>query len=360
MDDALKRVEQTGIIPTSMGVGRILREAIGRPDALEWRVGVAYAVSSGLRSLDPELGRARGRGLRLSGIIGIGEGITSKEFLKEVADWPAKGEFGLWARYVPRQKFHLKVYQVSGKDWGRRIIGSANLSRGGLLRNVEAAYAKGWEAGERDEEEEAWERMFRNLCAEGTVQKVTAENIETWGQAGLILSEADRKGGRGRKQGMGGFSSVGEGEVDGFVMTMGHQESKGTSAAGGEVWIPLKALKEAPEFWGWHGQLEKSKNGDPKRGIEIRIDGETHTATLWEYLARKEFRMRCGAVAGRAEVGDVLELEKEGPERYRARIVGRDSDEFQGLKGLCTEVPGSPNTEKRYGYYTIKEEDEDE
>lgn len=368
MDEALTRGEQTGIIPSSKEVRRILREAIGRPDALEWRIGVAYAVSSGLRCLDPELNRAKERGLRLSGIIGIGEGITSKEFLEEVADWPAKGDFGLWARYVPGQKFHLKVYQVNGRNWGQRIIGSANLSRGGLLRNVEAAHASGWGTEERDEEEVRWERMFRELCAEGKVREVTAENIEIWRQAGLIASEAERNGGGprgGKKKGTGGFGSVGEGEIegfeiDGFVMTIGHQESRGTSAAGGEVWIPLTAMRKARRFWGWNMPLEKTRNDDPKRTIEVIIDEEVHEATLWEYRARKEFRMRCGAIAGRGEVGDVLELEKEGTAKYKARIVGQDSSEFQGLKGLCTEVPGSRNTDKRYGYYTIEEGNEDE
>lgn len=70
-------------------------------------------------------------------VIGVDLGGTSKQVLKELASWPAR--VFVVKNSLPGITFHPKIYLLRWPDRALLIVGSNNLTDGGLFRNYEAA-----------------------------------------------------------------------------------------------------------------------------------------------------------------------------------------------------------------------------
>lgn len=97
-------------------------------------VGVAFVNSGGVGLLADHM---RPHAARTTVYAGIRNGITSAQAMKALLD------LGVDLRAVdtgsPHLVFHPKLYYVRGKKTARLLVGSANLTTGGLNNNIEAS-----------------------------------------------------------------------------------------------------------------------------------------------------------------------------------------------------------------------------
>lgn len=129
----------------------------------ELKIAVAWAKKSGLGRLWDALEAFRARGGAVTLIVGVSEGGATKEGLElamEIAD----------AAYVfhdPRRTFHPKVYFTKSTSGERSLlVGSSNLTAGGLGWNYEASTWIDWDAGEGEDVTDEVEAWFDSLIAE--------------------------------------------------------------------------------------------------------------------------------------------------------------------------------------------------
>lgn len=96
----------------------------------------AFAKRAGLRRLSKAMIDAKAKGVELTGIVGIDHGGTTKEGLQDVFAQCDK-------TYVVHSTrldvtFHPKAYIFEGTDRAILLLGSSNLTCGGLYTNIEA------------------------------------------------------------------------------------------------------------------------------------------------------------------------------------------------------------------------------
>lgn len=97
---------------------------------------VAFASYGGITALSPHIFRAKGNGVKIKIILGVDQKCTSKEALEEVLSWGVDA----YIYYTLNTNiFHPKVYLFENSDFYTLIVGSNNLTEGGLVRNVECS-----------------------------------------------------------------------------------------------------------------------------------------------------------------------------------------------------------------------------
>ncbi len=79
--------------------------------------------------------KSHGSAVRL--VLGIDMGGTSQEVLKEVCSWDI--EVKIIKHRIPGHTFHPKLYSFEWDDHAEIIIGSNNITEGGLYSNYESS-----------------------------------------------------------------------------------------------------------------------------------------------------------------------------------------------------------------------------
>lgn len=103
-----------------------------------FRCAVAFARWSGLHLIDVALrGFADRKGNQLDCIIGVDLGGTTIEALTYLSELP-HSRVRVLRSGMPRVVFHSKVYAFEGSHEWVAIVGSSNLSTGGLHSNIES------------------------------------------------------------------------------------------------------------------------------------------------------------------------------------------------------------------------------
>jgi HKD family nuclease len=113
----------------------ILEQALADERLSEFTAVVAWAKQSGLRRIRPLLSAFRARGGCARIVLGVDEGGASIEGLRAaITDFNEALVLHDWAAGT----FHPKLYMISGEEASIVVIGSSNLTRGGLITNYEA------------------------------------------------------------------------------------------------------------------------------------------------------------------------------------------------------------------------------
>lgn len=119
-------------------VGDILNVNITEGDCDRFRFAVAYMRLSGWDRIAGAVDSLLNRGGRVSGVIGVDSGITTIEALEAVQQISEDSAvFYTTSDFI----YHPKLYLTSGAAAAVAIVGSPNLTRDGLFRNVEVASA---------------------------------------------------------------------------------------------------------------------------------------------------------------------------------------------------------------------------
>lgn len=119
-------------------VGDVLNTNIASSAYSRFRFAVAYMRLSGLDRLSVSIDTLLNRNGRVSGAVGIDDAITSLEALEMLKEISSDSSiFYTVSGYI----YHPKLYLVDGESSAVAIVGSANLTRDGLFRNIEVATA---------------------------------------------------------------------------------------------------------------------------------------------------------------------------------------------------------------------------
>lgn len=118
----------------------VLLEELKR--ATEVKFAVAFVTHSGLMLLEKELLRCLERNVQLEFLVGLDFGTTDGKalrWLRKTADEMDKLSFFCFRDPLKEAgpTFHPKLYLLKRGSFGTAIIGSSNLTRGGLKENVE-------------------------------------------------------------------------------------------------------------------------------------------------------------------------------------------------------------------------------
>jgi hypothetical protein len=161
----------------------------------ELKIAVAWAKRSGLGRVWDALNEFRNQGGTVTLVLGVSEGGATREGLElalELADHP-------YVFHDPRRTFHPKVYFASSPSRRSLLIGSSNLTAGGLSWNYEASMWVDWEAGEDTTVTEGVLMWFDMLiAATGSCRPLTAELIDQLERSDDILLGSETRARRVR------------------------------------------------------------------------------------------------------------------------------------------------------------------
>jgi len=132
-------IPQVELGPVSrLRVGDAINRAVADPSSRQFRFAVAYMRVSGLDRLSVAIDTLVNRGGTLAGAIGIDGEVTSIEALQLLLRLSTGSTvFHTVSGFI----YHPKLYVISSAERAVVIVGSPNLTRDGLFRNVELATA---------------------------------------------------------------------------------------------------------------------------------------------------------------------------------------------------------------------------
>lgn len=121
-----------------MRVGDVLNTQIADSSCERFRFAVAYMRLSGWDRIAGAVDTLLNRGGRVSGIVGVDSGVTTIEALRALRQVSQDSTV-----FYTRSAFiyHPKLYLMNGRETAVAIVGSPNLTRDGLFRNVELSTA---------------------------------------------------------------------------------------------------------------------------------------------------------------------------------------------------------------------------
>jgi hypothetical protein len=374
----------------------------------EWRnfcVAVAFVKASGVRHIVMELRSFIERGGIAKFIIGIDHRGTSSEGLRMLLD--CVGDEGeIWVTHNENPStFHPKLYLFENRDKATVLVGSGNLTEGGLYTNYEGGIVldldlrnpqekklhvsvceaiREWSSPEngiskRLDEDFLDELIRRNLAVDEVrtrevdedVRGATVEAGTEEESSGLFRRVAVKKPPGKPPSSKKVFRHRGKGvlvpgeeqaeENQKFVMTLQRtdvgvgQTTDGTARRSPEIFIPLIARDANPDFWGWR----KSFVEDPARpgkfdrpGVKMRLGGNIIEVNMMTWPVKHDFRLRSEALRSAGDIGDILRIEKvkEGSEfSFYVEIVPQHTSQYGHYLALCKNP--TRNSQKRWGYF---------
>lgn len=173
-------------------IGDFLNKEISRDNCEQFKFAVAFMRKSGLDRLANSIDALLNRGGGISGAVGIDGGITTLEALEILKGISSNSTiFYTVSGFI----FHPKLYLMKGDEKAVAVIGSANLTRDGLFRNIELATAIHLDLTSSADYQiyEKYNIFINELLDVGhpNIQPITDSTLQTLLNNGLIKKEAE-------------------------------------------------------------------------------------------------------------------------------------------------------------------------
>lgn len=378
-------------------VGEFVKSHLAGSEWEQFRAAVAFVKLSGVRHIARELAGFSARGsVRMT--VGVDAQGTSVEGLRALLGC-MRPSAQVWAYHNERAStFHPKVYLFRNDTSAELLVGSNNLTEGGLYTNYEASVLSKLDLNQRTHRSilqhvesvmDLW-----SIAAGNMAMPLTSGAIDLLAARGYIVPEAVARADEATARSVGRrrpgqdrlFGAVAVARpprisarhlVDlieratevlpetrlpsGFVMTLQRtdvgvgQVTPGTSRRSPEIFIPLVARDYAPRFWGWPTKFtqDPSHSGKMDRsGVRFRIGTGIVDVNMMYWPVKHDFRLRSEALRSAGTVGDILRVERGPGGRsfdYYAEVVPRGTSLYDHFRTLCSlETRGS---QKTWGYY---------
>lgn len=346
--------------------------------------------------------------------VGIDNGVTTYEGLVNLLD--AIGtDSELWIFHNENSSaFHPKVYLFANDENADFLVGSGNLTEGGLFTNYEAFLRVSLDlqnAEDRQQYDEIisyldyWTDPSTGCAIQANLQFLNDlrdnDYLPTENQIRQARKEKSQQA-RERGKKVKGFKpfrttkvpsapyqpaipvqlpevvSVAETSPDilavepveeqdglfmGFVMTLQQtdvgygQKTAGASRRSPEIFIPLKARDEDPIFWGWRAlfvQDPDNLNKYDRRDVKMLVRGNIESINMMTWPLKHDFRLRSESLRRGANPSDILRIERsDGTAGYQyvVEIVSSTDPNYPAHLALCSHDTGRPNSKKQWGYY---------
>jgi hypothetical protein len=301
--------------------------------------------------------------------------------------------------------FHPKVYLFEGPAAADLIVGSGNLTSGGLFTNYETGVHLRVDPQEDSEAQilaNVKEQLSQWTTPDGRlVQELTPELLDRLIRLRYVVSEAEVRERRRRDRDAASAAGAGArehlfpslpvpaaprverkatrpvrevpvGGVEGtptaspqarrgFVMTLKQtdvgtgQTTPGTSRRSPEIFIPLIARDFDPDFWGWDAQFTKdaAKPGKFDRpGVRMRLGTATIEVNMMTWPDKHDFRLRSESLRSAGKPGDILRIERTEGVRgfeYYVEVIPQGTAMYDTFLRLCTNPVR--NSDRLWGYY---------
>ena len=386
----MKLVEQ----PTGLRLGDWLNaNLVG--DWTEFRAAVAFVKRSGVKHIAAGLAAfAQSRAVEV--VAGLDHQGTSYEGLRGLMDAVSpNGRVVVFHNQLPHT-FHPKVYLFKSADRAEMVVGSGNLTEGGLYTNYEVGAQVSLDLGEKADREvlESIEGALDDWGNEksGTSAELDDTRLESLLEVGLVLREAEMAGVATGKGGPGSSGPLAGSGDDTFqfepvtvprapppaepalatttapqkagrhyVMTLQKtdvgvgQTTAGTSRRSPEIFVPLKARDAEPGFWEWRDGFEEDPDRAGKfdrRGVRMRVGNEVVEVNMMTWPVKSDFRLRCEALRSLGGIGDILVMQKvdgAGGFEYDVGVVPVGAADYGETRAKCDQTVR--NSKKRFGYF---------
>lgn len=415
-----------------MRLGEFLLEHFADPQWTSFRAAIAFVKRSGTQHIRQPLLNFSNHGMvRLS--VGVDLYGTSREGLNDLLDATPNGHIYIYRNNGP-YTFHPKVYLFRSAQRADVIVGSGNLTGGGLFTNYEASLAA---------------RLDLAVQADAAFLEVIETTLDVWSQpqagmcylltpgfldqlvaAGLVRGEAQLAamqhaqppaptGGvppdvgdvpppaaaplfasmavppapaivQGAAQAVEVEPAVAPAElasavvlpppgivpyqgagVNSFVMTLQNtdvgvgQTTAGTARRSPEVFIPLAALDQHPDFWtfptqftpdaDWNAQHPQHRRDGlgklDRMNVSMRI-GVVQSVRMFFNPRKGDFRLGNEALRSSGHVGDILLVRRVDPANgfeYDIQVAPHGSPLFAQLAPYCNVAV--PHSQKQFGYF---------
>lgn len=180
--------------PLNGQLGNRLIELLNSPNYHTLNIVVAFAKNSGVLRVKDSLERFRERGGKVNVYVGVDLGVTSYEALNALILCTDSLNV---VHSEKSQTFHSKVYQFLGDEMGMIVIGSHNLTGGGLWTNFESSAHITLNKSNPDDIEllKVQEEYFDNLAALNDSFKPIAskDDIDELLENGYISKEVSQQ-----------------------------------------------------------------------------------------------------------------------------------------------------------------------
>lgn len=399
------------------GLGQWLNDSLAISSWSQFYGAVAFAKRAGIGRLEPNLTRfcAR-RETEFQLLVGIDHQGTSLEALQDLLNLQqshTKVRIGIFHNASPAATFHPKLYAFLNDSKAQVSIGSSNLTAGGLYTNHELSVLEDYDRSSADEESALRRILSRwsEWAEDGSLcQPLSQELIDQLAENGVIGGERSTwsalSHSRGAKvevekqrtqalpfgsrvhsappidkepetrieadltRGREGASpvpkqangKVGRTRSPGrtFLMTLQNtdvgtgQTSPGASRRSPEIFIPIAARDEFPDFWKWDDAFEPVP-GKPhilnRNHVVLNVEGINSEATFMVNTNKRDLRIRSEAVRSSGKIGDVLMVEQPIGDvnyDYYVHIVRATDHDYQDFLHACTR--SVRNSAKRFGF----------
>jgi HKD family nuclease len=345
--------------------GRYLKNQLNKIKVKEslFRFAVAYAQES----YEPLLGKALRsyvkKGGTVEAVIGVDSRGTSAKALKEILG--ICGPSSVFVYHNPADgTFHPKFYILSDKQSALAIVGSSNLTVGGIANNFEVSTAI--ELDLESEEDvpifNSFDKLFKGIKGSPSCRLLDMSFLEELKATGALRGRATTQpestiSNTSRKQLREYFGFTPHKGIrvkprrikkhPRFVMSLVENDVSGKR---GEPYflVPIKARDQNPSFWGWRSNFSPSPKGKfPERLFRAKVNIEGNqtfeNCRLYFFEGRDEFRLKCEPIyrLGRAYAGSfvVISWAREHNETIAMiSMIPKGDQQYERLAKLPLEV----------------------
>jgi HKD family nuclease len=375
--------------PSHLRAGDWILDHISEVAYTRLQAAVAFVQYSGVARIETPLRNFLESGRTARFVVGIDGNGTSEEGLRSLLSVVAdRGE--IWVLHNPNQRetpiFHPKVFIFEAPKHSDALIGSSNLTKGGMFTNYEAAIALTLQHRKPSENALRMELQttFDEWCSPSDVcRRLDSALLSQLVKIGLVRSATADATRRSRKAGMGGGSLPGQLLFQGKHVPPAPSIPRGRAARAEAMepveaesdlpatakasdmaissWFGLTVLPvdlhvqgsspeititkgirdQMPTFWGWPAKFSfDKKTGQSTRRVTLEFEGKTLEAYLKDFPGRKpggtkasaDFRIGSIAPIVRAlrEVGDMVVFEAipNSKTDYRVRVVLKEHADY--------------------------------
>jgi len=362
------RVIVLGPAPTTSKLipfGRYLKNRLSRikPKCSLFRFVVAYAQES----YEPLLGKAFRNYIKKGGdveaVIGVDSRGTSAKALKELLSICQPSN--VFVYHNPANgTFHPKFYTLSDEKSAFIIVGSSNLTVGGIVNNFEVNVAIELDLELKEEASilNSFDKLFEDIKGSPSSRLLDTDLLEKLmgtgalrGRASTLPESTISSVSRNRLREYFGLTPHKGVRVrprkirrrPRFVMSLVENDVSGER---GEPYflVPIRARNQNPSFWGWKAMFSPSRRGRfPERlfKAKVNIEGKQtlENCRLYFFERRDEFRLKCEPIyrLGRAYAGSfvVISWKRERNETTAMiDVVPKGDQRYEGLAKLPLEV----------------------
>ena len=376
-------------------LGDLLIRRLQDPQWTTFQSAVAFVKRSGVIHIADSLQAFAQRG-HVRMVVGVSMGGTSVEGLESLLEClDGRGE--VWVFHNENgPTFHPKMYVFSNDRNAEVIIGSGNLTQGGLFDNYEASVALALNLADPDDRAllasvEAVLDAYTDHVP-GMAVALSHETLERLRTAGYVVPEAQmRRPTRRPETAIQEYGVPTPGDQlfrhvavpppplipvvrrDGpkprgvdetpaaFYMTLQRtdagtgQITPGTARRSPEIFVPLAARNAAPEFWQWPEAFTEDPHEPGKMdrtGVPMLVDDAVVRVTMTYFPHRHEFRLRHERLRSAGTIGDILRIERtdDAPElAYSVTVIPQGGPGYEGAFARCANAVGG-RSQKRWGY----------